>query len=96
MPGCSNDTGNIPKTIPLLILVIIVMQVYKISDLLSSLNSASEEGFEYVSLNIIEADDDDPELDYDSLFLDYVDDKSSSEEDIVDSVPLPDDYYRLV
>lgn len=33
---------------------------------------------------------------YDSLFLDYVDDKSSSEEDIVDSVPLPDDYYRLV
>lgn len=72
------------------------MQVYKISDLLSSLNSASEEGFDYVSLNIIEADDDDPELDYDSLFLDYVDDKSSSEEDIVDSVPLPDDYYRLV
>lgn len=70
------------------------MQVFKISDLINSLNSAKKDGFEYVSLSIVEADDDDSDLNYDTLCLDYVDDDSSSEGDMIDSISLPDNYYR--
>ena len=72
------------------------MQVFKISDLIDSLNSAKKDGFEYVSLSIVEADDDEPDLNYDTLCLDYVDDASSSEGDMIDSISLPDDYYRSI
>lgn len=68
------------------------MFVYKISELLESLNSAQEDGFEYVSLSIIEPDDSNDELDTETVCLEYVNDESSSEEDMIDSVLLPKDY----
>lgn len=69
------------------------MFVYKISELLESLKSAQKDGFEYVSLSIIEADSSDDEPDYDTVCLEYICDKSSSEDDMIDSSPLPEDYY---
>lgn len=68
------------------------MFVYKISELLDSLNSARKDGFEYVSLSIVEADE---EIDYDSICLDCIDDANSSEEDMIDSIVLPEDYSRF-
>jgi hypothetical protein len=66
--------------------------VYNISELLESLKSAQDEGFEYVSLSILDPDEEDDELDCETVVLDYVHDASSSEEDMIDSVTLPDGY----
>lgn len=68
------------------------MFVYKISELLDSLNTARKDGFEYVSLSIVEADE---EINYDSICLDYIDDANSSEEDMIDSIALPANYCRF-
>ncbi len=69
------------------------MYVYKISELLESLKSAQKEGFEYVSISIVEPDHTEEDSDYESCFLDYVIDASGSETDIIDSVTLPKGYY---
>ena len=66
------------------------MYVYKISELLNNLSNAQKDGFEYVNLSILEAEDDMSE----TLCLDYVDSYDSSEEDIIDAIILPDDYMR--
>ena len=71
-----------------------VMFVYNISELLESLKSAQDEGFEYVSLSILDPDEDDEDLDCETVVLDYVHDSSSSEEDMIDSVTLPENYSR--
>lgn len=68
------------------------MFVYNISELLESLKSAQDEGFEYVSLSILDPDEEDDELDCETVVLDYVHDSSSSEEDMIDSIALPDGY----
>ncbi len=68
------------------------MFVYNISELLESLKSAQDEGFEYVSLSILDPDEEDDDLDCETVVLDYVHDSSSSEEDMLDSVTLPDGY----
>lgn len=68
------------------------MFVYNISELLESLKSAQCEGFEYVSLSILDPDEEDDELDCETVVLDYVHDSSSSEEDMIDSVTLPEGY----
>jgi hypothetical protein len=68
------------------------MFVYNISELLESLKSAQDEGFEYVSLSILDPDGEDDELDCETVVLDYVHDSSSSEEDMIDSVTLPEGY----
>ena len=68
------------------------MFVYNISELLESLKSAQDEGFEYVSLFILDPDEEDDELDCETVVLDYVHDSSSSEEDMIDSVTLPEGY----
>lgn len=68
------------------------MFVYKISELLDSLKSAYKDGFKYVSLSIVKADE---EIDYDSICLDYIDDANSSEEDMIDSITLPANYCRF-
>ncbi len=67
------------------------MFVYNISELLESLKSAQDEGFEYVSLSILDPDEED-DLDCETVVLDYVHDSSSSEEDMIDSVTLPESY----
>ncbi len=66
------------------------MYVYKISELLNNLSNAQKDGFEYVNLSILEAEDDMSE----TLCLDYVDSYDSSEEDMIDAIILPDDYMR--
>ena len=66
------------------------MYVYKISELLNNLSNAQKDGFEYVNLSILEAEDDMSE----TLCLDYVDSYDSSEEDMIDEIILPDDYMR--
>ena len=66
------------------------MYVYKISELLNNLSNAQKDGFEYVNLSILEAEDDMSE----TLCLDYVDSYDSSEEDMLDAIILPDDYMR--
>lgn len=68
------------------------MFVYNISELLKSLKSAQDEGFEYVSLSILDPDEEDDDLDCETVVLDYVHDSSSSEEDMIDSVTLPEGY----
>lgn len=71
------------------------MFVYNISELLESLKSAQDEGFEYVSLSILDPDEeDDDDLDCETVVLDYVHDSSSSEEDMIDSVTLPEGYSQ--
>ena len=68
------------------------MFVYNISELLESLKSAQTDGFEYVSLSILDPDNDDEYSDSETVVLEYVHDSSSSEEDMIDSVTLPDSY----
>ena len=68
------------------------MFVYNISELLESLKSAQDDGFEYVSLSILDPDEEDDEPDCETVVLDYVHDSSSSEEDMIDSVTLPAGY----
>ena len=68
------------------------MFVYNISELLESLKSAQDDGSEYVSLSILDPDEEDDDLDCETVVLDYVHDSSSSEEDMIDSVTLPDGY----
>lgn len=52
------------------------MFVYNISELLESLKSAQDEGFEYVSLSILDPDEEDDDLDCETVVLDYVHDSS--------------------
>lgn len=68
------------------------MFVYNISELLESLKSAQDDGFEYVSLSILDPDEEDDDLDCETVVLDYVHDSSSSEEDMIDAVTLPEGY----
>lgn len=62
------------------------MAIYKIKELIDSLSSAQKDGFEYVELN--ESQDDDSN----SLSLDYLEEANSSENDIINSISLPDGY----
>lgn len=65
------------------------MYVYKISELLNSLQQAKKDGFEYVSLSVLEPEEDLSE----SVSLDYVHSCNDCEADFIDSVLLPDGYY---
>ncbi len=64
------------------------MYVYKISDLLKSLKSAQRDGFEYVSISVLPAEDDMEE----SIDLEYIEDADSSAVDSIDTVILPENY----
>ena len=66
------------------------MYVYKISDLLKSLKSAQSDGFEYVSISVLPAEDDMEE----SIDLEYIEDEDSSAVDSIDTVILPENYSR--
>lgn len=52
------------------------MNVYKISELLESLKASQKDGFEYVTLSILDPDDD---IDCETVCLNYVCDASSTE-----------------
>lgn len=64
------------------------MYVYKISELLKSLSQAEKEGFDYVSLSVLESEDDMPE----SVDLGYVHSSVFTSVDSIDAFILPDDY----
>lgn len=64
------------------------MATYKIADLLSTLQNARNDGYEYVDLSVVVSDEDSCE----SLALDYIVDSSESSGDFVDSVKLSPDY----
>lgn len=70
------------------------MFVYKISELLESLQSARSDGFDYVSLSLLEPDENDDELNCETLVLDYIHDATDSEEDMIDSISLPEGYHH--
>lgn len=62
------------------------MAYYRISEISKLLKESLSDGLEYAEISIIEADDDLPE----SIMFRFVDD-DHFEEEVIDSVPLPDD-----
>lgn len=64
------------------------MYVYQISELISSLNSAQKDGYEYVEISVLPPENDISE----SVDFNYIEDANSSESDSFDSILLPDDY----
>lgn len=67
------------------------MAVYKISELIDSLNSAVSDGFEYVSVS--EVNDEENAQEPDTLFLDYLISPNDGETDMIDAITLPADYH---
>lgn len=67
------------------------MAIYRISDILKTLQSMQDDGFEYISLSEIDSDDDDPT----TLSIDAIVDSQSTENDMIDAVELPDGYINL-
>lgn len=65
------------------------MFVYKISDIVETLSSMKKDGFEYVSLSIIDADSECPE---DTLSIDAIISANDSENEMIDSMVLPNGY----
>lgn len=63
------------------------MAIYKVKDLLHSLNSAKKDGIQYVELSELEPQEEDATH---TLFLEYLVDAYETQEDTVDAVPLPD------
>lgn len=68
------------------------MFVYNISELIELLQSAHKDGFEYVSLSILEADPTEEDCNTDSLDLEYIVSEYETQSESIDSVVLPDDY----
>lgn len=68
---------------------VLTMAIYKISDLLHSLNKATNDGFEYVELSEVPPEDDEPAC----LFASYIIEACAAEEDIIDSSELPENYF---
>lgn len=66
------------------------MFVYKITDIINTLDDMKKDGFEYVELNIIEADSEIPE---DTLSIDAIVSANETVSDQIDSIILPDDYF---
>lgn len=66
------------------------MAIYKISELIASLKSASSDGFDFVAINEIDDDDDDDPA---VLSLDFLSSSSDSESDMIDAVTLPSGYH---
>lgn len=73
----------------------IIMAIYKISEILESLQSMMDDGFEYVDISEIEPDSNDPEDNLATLSLDAIIDDHSTESDLIDAVELPDGYFHL-
>lgn len=71
------------------------MAIYKITDILNSIQSMRNDGFEYVDISELMHDepyDDDDECNSTTLVLSAIESDSCTEEDMIDSVKLPDNY----
>lgn len=69
------------------------MAIYKIDEILDSISSMKKDGFEYIDISIVVADDEDEDHVGESLFIDAIISETETETDIIDSVTLPDSYY---
>lgn len=67
------------------------MAIYKLSEILGCIKSMSDDGFEYVNISEIPSDEEYPA----SLNIEAVIDENSSEEEQIDSVTLPKNYFHL-
>lgn len=67
------------------------MAIYKITDILNSIQSMRKDSFEYVDISEIIHDESYGD-DGATLVIDAIKDISSTEEDMIDSVKLPDNY----
>lgn len=68
------------------------MAIYKITDILNSIQSMKKDGFEYVDISELMPDEPDDEDDGATLILSAIENDSYTEEDMIDSVKLPDNY----
>lgn len=68
------------------------MATYKIADVLNSIQSMQEDGYEYINIYEAAPDDSDDDDSATVLFVEAIEDVSTSETDMIDSVTLPDDY----
>ena len=68
------------------------MATYKISEILNCIQSMANDGFEYVDISETTHDNEDIPT---SLCIEAIIDEHSSEEDFIDSVILPKDYFHL-
>lgn len=69
------------------------MAYYKIDEIFEIISSMKKDGFKYVEISIVNADDDDEENVGESLVIDAIISETETETDIIDSVTLPDSYY---
>lgn len=65
------------------------MAIYKITDVLDSIQSMKKDGYEYIDISELTNDDDDDDA---TLVIDAIEDISSTVEDMIDSVSLPENY----
>ncbi|MCI8370921.1 MAG: hypothetical protein HFI75_00705 [Lachnospiraceae bacterium] len=71
------------------------MAIYKITDILNSIQSMRKDGYEYVDISELMPDEPYDEDDEDigaTLILNAIENDSYTEEDMIDSVKLPDNY----
>ncbi len=64
------------------------MDVFKIDDLIHALNSARNDGYEYVEVSIVGADEGEPA----NLVFDYIVDSTETVTEFIDGVKLPSGY----
>lgn len=69
------------------------MATYKIVDVLNSIQSMQKDGYEYINVYEVAPDDSDNDDSGTVLFVEAIEDASSTETDIIDSIALPDDYF---
>ena len=67
------------------------MAYYKINDLLECISGMKQGGFEYVELSVIESTDDN---DAETLSIEAISPTLDNEEEMIDSVEIPSDYFR--
>ena len=67
------------------------MAIYKISDILNSIQSMKEDGFEYVGISELTSDEED-EKPGNTLVIEAIEDSFSTEADMIDSSTLPENY----
>ena len=67
------------------------MAIYKIDDVLNSIQDMQKDGYEYVNISE-HAPNASDKNDTSTLFIEAIEDAISSETDMIDSVTLPDDY----
>lgn len=67
------------------------MAYYKIDDLLECISNMKKDGFDYIDLSVIEAIDDN---DTESLSIEAISPTLENEEEMIDSVAIPTEYFH--